>query len=47
MSEKDEIDVEALDGETMDPHVPTGLLDLYVQLDEEGLSPDEFKEAMA
>jgi hypothetical protein len=33
--------------EEMDPHVPSDLLDLFVQLDEEGLSPEEFKEAMS
>lgn len=42
MPEEDEI----LD-EGVEPHVPTELLDLFVQLDEQGMSPDEFKEAMA
>lgn len=35
------------DAEAMDPHVPADLLDLYVQLDQEGMSPEEFKEAMS
>lgn len=41
---EDEVELNA---EEMDPHVPSDLLDLYVQLDEEGMSPEEFKEAMS
>lgn len=36
---------ETEDAGAMDPSVPTDLLDLYVQLDEEGVSPEKFKEA--
>lgn len=30
--------------ETGDPSVPTELLDLYVQLEDQGLTPEKFKE---
>ena len=31
--------------ETGDPAVPTDLLELHVDLEEQGVSPEEFKEA--
>lgn len=34
-----------LDPEVGDPSVPTELLDLYVELEEAGVAPEEFKEA--
>jgi hypothetical protein len=36
--------VDELDNEDVDPSVPTELLDLHVQLEEAGITPEEFKE---
>lgn len=36
---------EDFDMEGADPSVPTELLELHVQLEEAGVSPEEFKEA--
>lgn len=38
---------ETEDVEDMDPSVPTDLLELHVALEEAGVSPEDFKEAMA
>lgn len=44
----DEIDPEELeDAEDMDPSVPTDLLELHLELEEAGVSPEDFKEAYA
>ena len=40
----DELTDEEIEAETGDPSVPTDLLDLYVQLEEEGVTPQEFGE---
>jgi len=40
-----EDDIAEGEAEDMDPSVPTDLLELYVDLEDSGVSPKEFKEA--
>ena len=44
----DEIDPEEMeDAGAMEPSVPTDLLELHLELEEAGVSPQDFKEAYA